>query len=195
VRSPVVAQGDRTGNDHDRVNGESAACMTNQAGSSSRRQGAVTVDTASTIFVVHSFPTWLPQTRPGCTTQVAEQQRLGVSLSWSARKRRTSTVSVATSRTVQCRRLVETLGQRVAQTRHPAAPGVSGESLSRGQCSVVAFPFRQCRLVESRRRAASRPPRHVVTFYGLDVSLLPTRFPVWRSRLPRAVRRGGPFSV
>lgn len=151
--------------------------------SSSRRQGVATMDTASAISVVHSFPTWLPQTQTWLYTQVAEQQRLGVSAF------------------VVCEE-TENLDQfGVANIRALSNAGALTRLWDKGLRKLgirqhLEFLVRVCRevgadVVHSHfgnvawsnlggvRRAGAK---HVVTFYGLDVSLLPTRFPVWRTR-------------
>lgn len=134
------------------------------------------------LRVLHSFPIWLPQTQTWMYSQVRELQRLGVqahvaceqlnnleqfrvehihSLSGEARWRQTLDKSL---RKLRLRRYlqhtVRTARATQAQVLHSHFGNIGWQDLG------------------AARRAGTR---HVVTFYGLDVNMLP-QSPQWRRR-------------
>ena len=137
----------------------------------------------SSLTVIHSFPTWLPQTQTWMYNQVRQLQRLGVE------------VHVVCERT-------ENLNQFAVANIH----SLENEPLFRQVWDKGLRKLRIRRhlnyLVEISRRTDAKiihshfgnvgwanlgavrklKIKHLVTFYGLDVNKLPVQDPSWRKR-------------
>ena len=133
--------------------------------------------------VLHSYPVWLPQTQTWMHNQVAELQRLDVDAH------------------VVCER-TENLDQfGVANIHCLAGEPKWGQVWDKG-LRKLRFRRHLGYLVQVGRKTGTQiihshfgnvgwanlgavrklGAKHVVTFYGLDVNMLPQQFPIWRKR-------------
>lgn len=133
--------------------------------------------------VLHSFPVWLPQTQTWMYNQVAELQRMGV------------VAHVACERT-------ENLDQFGVANLHCLADEPAWRQICDKGMRKLRIRRNLDHLVRVGKKTAAQivhshfgnvgwadlgavcklGTRHVVTFYGLDVNMLPRQYPFWLER-------------
>lgn len=135
------------------------------------------------LTVIHSFPVWLPQTQTWMHNQVAELQRLGVDAHVVCE--RTENLDQFGVANIHCLadepkwRQVYDKGLRKLRLRRHLDYLVqlgqkTGTQIVHSHFGNVGW----ANLGAVRKLGA----KHVVTFYGLDVNMLPQQFPIWRKR-------------
>lgn len=135
------------------------------------------------LKVLHSFPIWLPQTQTWMYNQVAELQRLGVDAHVACE--RTENLDQFCVTNIHCltdepawRQVWDKGFRKLRLRRHLDYLVQVGR---RTHTQIVHSHFGNvgwANLGAVRKLGA----KHVVTFYGLDVNMLPQQFPVWRKR-------------
>lgn len=138
------------------------------------------------ITVLHSFPVWLPQTQTWMYNQVHQMQNMGLDAHVVCER----TLNLDQFRVANIHSLADEPLGRVLWDKGVRLVRVRRHLnyLTETGCKIGA------QIVHShfghygwRNLAAVRElgVRHVVTFYGLDVNMLPTKFPKWRRRYHR----------
>ena len=138
------------------------------------------------LKVIHSFPTWLPQTQTWMYNQVKQLQRLGVEAHVVCeRTENLDQFSVANIHSLEneplFRQVWET-GLRKLRIRRYLKYLV--ETSRKTDAKIIHSHFGNvgwANLGAVRKLRA----KHVVTFYGLDVNRLPVQHSVWRERYHR----------
>lgn len=133
--------------------------------------------------VIHSCPTWLPQTQTWMHTQVAGLQQLGIEAHVVCeRTEHLDQFGVANihslDREGSARRIWDRALRKLCVRRHLEFLTRVGRTVS---ARIVHSHFGNVGWanLESVRRLGAK---HVVTFYGFDVNQLPAGCPVWRQR-------------
>lgn len=133
--------------------------------------------------VLHSFPVWLPQTQTWMYNQVAELQRLGVETHVACeRTENLDQFGVANLHSLDEEpkwRQVYDKGMRKLRVRHHLDHLV--RSGCRESAQIIHSHFGNVGWADLGAVRKLRA-KHVVTFYGLDVNMLPRQFPIWRKR-------------
>lgn len=133
--------------------------------------------------VLHSFPVWLPQTQTWMHSQVAELQRLGVDAHVACE--RTENLDQFGVANIHCLtdepvwRQVWDKGLRKLRFRRHLDYLVQVGRRTGTQIIHSHFGNVGWANLDAVRKLGAK---HVVTFYGLDVNMLPQQFPVWRKR-------------
>ena len=135
------------------------------------------------LTVVHAYPNWLPQTQTWMHSQVAELQRLGMDTHVVCES--TENLDQFGVANIHClaneSRLKQTWDKGLRKLRIRRHLNYLVEVGEKAGASIVHSHFGNigwANLGAIRKLGA----KHVVTFYGLDVNMLPTQFPVWRKR-------------
>lgn len=133
--------------------------------------------------VLHSYPIWLPQTQTWMHSQVAELQRLGVDAHVVCE--RTENLDQFGVANIHCladepewRRVWDKGLRKLRLRRHLGHLVRAGREIG---AQIVHSHFGN---VGWANLGAVRKlgTKHVVTFYGLDVNMLPQQFPIWHNR-------------
>lgn len=134
-------------------------------------------------IVLHSFPIWLPQTQTWMYNQVAELQHLGADVHVVCE--RTENLDQFGVANIHCltdepswQQVWDKGLRKLRLRRHLDYLVHVGRSTD---AQIVHSHFGNvgwANLGAVRKLGA----KHVVTFYGLDVNMLPQQFPVWRKR-------------
>lgn len=135
------------------------------------------------ITVLHSFPIWLGQTQTWMHSQVAELQSLGVDAHVVCET--TENLDQFYVANIHCLTNESPLKQKwdkcLRKLRIRRYLNYLVEIGEKTGATIVHSHFGNigwANLGAVRKLGA----KHVVTFYGLDVNMLPTQFPVWRKR-------------
>ena len=135
------------------------------------------------LTVIHSFPTWLPQTQTWMHTQVSELQRLGIDTHVVCERSENS--DQFTVDNIHClsdegrlKQCWDKAMRKLKLRRHLSYLVEVGSEIG---VNIVHSHFGNvgwANLGAVRKLGA----KHVVTFYGFDVNKLPAQYPVWRAR-------------
>ena len=138
------------------------------------------------LTVLHSCPTWLPQTQTWMYSQVAELQRQGVNAHVVCE--RTENLEQFRVDNTHCLtdepmlRQIWDRGLRKLRMRrhlqfHVSVGRAIGADIVHSHFGDIAWGN-----LDFVRKIGAK---HVVTFYGFDVNKLPTKIPIWRQRYGR----------
>lgn len=138
--------------------------------------------TNKTPSVLHSYPTWLPQTQTWLHTIVAEQQKSGLAAHVVCE--RTANLDQFPIQNLYCLssagRMRQVWDKGLRKLRLRRHLGFTVKVGRRVKADIVHSHFGN--IGWANLRAVERlGARHVVTFYGLDVNMLP-RQEIWRTR-------------
>ena len=135
------------------------------------------------IIALHSSPIWLGQTQTWMHSQVAELQRLGMDTHVVCES--TENLDQFGVANIHClaneSRLKQTWDKGLRKLRIRRHLNYLVEVGEKTGATIVHSHFGNigwANLGAVRKLGV----KHVVTFYGLDVNMLPTQFPVWRKR-------------
>jgi colanic acid/amylovoran biosynthesis glycosyltransferase len=135
------------------------------------------------ITILHSFPIWLSQTQTWIHSQVLELQRLGVNAHVACEH--TENLDQFSVKNIHCladdsfwRKAWDRALRKLRLRRHLDHLVRVGRNTGTNVVHSHFGNFGWANMGALRRLGA----KHVVTFYGLDVNMLPTRFPIWKKR-------------
>jgi colanic acid/amylovoran biosynthesis glycosyltransferase len=135
------------------------------------------------LTVLHSFPVWLEQTQTWIYGQVSELQRQGLEAHVVCE--RTKNLDQFGVENIHClanasvlRRVWDKGLRKLGIRRHIGYLAYVGRAI---KADIVHSHFGDVGWVDLGALRSLRA-KHVVTFYGYDVNMLPGQYPVWRER-------------
>lgn len=135
------------------------------------------------LIVLHSFPVWLPQTQTWMYNQVHQLQQMGVDAHVVCE--RTQHLDQFRVANIHCLADEPVLRQWLDKSLRAAGVRRHLDYLvAMGRKSGAQIVHSHFGYIGWHNLAAVREigARHVVTFYGVDVNMLPTQSPKWRRR-------------
>ncbi len=137
----------------------------------------------NSLKIIHSYPTWLPQTQTWMYNQVAELQRLGVDTHVVCeRTLNLKQFTVANIHSLENEPFYKRLwDKRIRKLKLRHHMGYLVKISKKTQAQIIHSHFGHigwANLGAVRKLGI----KHVVTFYGFDVTRLPIKDPVWRDR-------------